>query len=72
MTEGKEIKQIREEMAQYEKDFDNLCSMIDQTEAKRLSAEYKTTDQNGRSRYVNNMVQKDRPRLTNARKKLSD
>ena len=70
-AQGVEIKQLREEVSEYKKDFDNLRVTIDQNEAKRLNSEYETTDRNRTPRFVNNnMAATSAPRLNNARNNL--
>ena len=47
VAQGEEIKQIRDEIDQYKKDFDALRISFDQVEARRLNHTYETSDQIG-------------------------
>ena len=63
VAQGVEIKQIRDMIDQYKKDFDALRISFDQTEARRLNQTYETNYRNGGNYNVNNMAAPTRPRF---------
>ena len=69
-AQGIEIKQIRDELSQYKKNFDNLQASFDQNEARKFSGEYETTNRNSNLRYVNNMAPRGGSVSNNPRKNL--
>ena len=60
VAQGQEIKQIREEIDQYKKDFDSLRLSVDQAEPLKLKRSYETTDRMRSGLNVNNMADRTR------------
>ena len=56
VAQGEEIKQIRDEIDQYKKDFDALRTTVDLAEARKLTKSYETRDRMLPARNVNNMA----------------
>ena len=63
LAQGQEIKQIREEMDLYKKDFEALRLTVDKAEAMKLNSSYETTDRMRSGLNVNNMA--DTPEFLN-------
>ena len=59
VAQGEEIKQIRDELTKYKKDFDALRISFDEAEARNLHRKYSTADSMGQSN-VNNMADRRR------------
>ena len=57
-----EIKQLRDEMQQYKKDFEALRLSVDQAEAMKLNKSYETSDRKREGYNVNNMTDRERLR----------
>ena len=59
-AQGEEIKQLRDELTNYKKEFDNLRLAFDRCEAQKLSTTYENPTGNASARNVNNMAAPNR------------